>query len=198
MSKPIKIILLMLLMFIYMTSCSFAVEPIKTDKVYYNEKYYDINLDSFDNFTLNKYFFYRFGSSGSVYLILSDNASFLVDNGIINISGECLQFLYNSDKDVFEYNKTLSSNSHVGNEYFHANIISSNFDVKDSNGNIVFNKTIELAESNTNISALVSKISLDGVMNEVVGLLPVVVLFFVSVISIKKGLYFLKIQLIRS
>ena len=199
--KIVSIIALILAIAISFTSSCFAAEAENTTTIdiTYNNKVYTIDYsylsgsaDYVGNY--NKYVVLEMNSDGYIYylaLLTFDDEIIVTEasDGKLGIPGglKYVQLTYDEDVDNFSSGSALKNyESSIVYRDVKATILSSNYDVKNSDGNVVFQ--VPPAVAQTTLAPIIQEAPMEETMTEIVKILPIILIILVGLIGLRKGL----------
>ena len=109
----------------------------------------------------------------------------------IAVDGHWSYFQYSGENASFYSQLNISSSDFFG---FH----DANFNVLDESNNILFQGASQPAETQVVLAEIVENQETNKVMEEIMGILPIVIVVIVSLIAIRKAIAFLRTLLHRS
>ena len=202
--KFISIIALILAITISFSSSCFAVETenenSKTIDIYYNDKSYTLDYSGVSSSiaTLSSIYnnYVVFNNSNGVYALLTYQGCFKACIGsksryhLLNCELQYgyIGFKFDSETDTFVYwscGKCDGKNDGYIFTY-DGNFLSSNYDVLDEKGEVVFQKTPVGVQST--LAPIVQEAPLEGTVQEIVGILPIVLITLIGLIGLRKVL----------
>ena len=201
--KIMSVFALVLAITISFASSCFASETenvnSKTIDIYYNNKVYTIDYsylsgsaDYVGNY--NKYVVLEMNSDGYIYylaLLTFDDEIIVTEasDGKLGIPGglKYVQLTYDEDVDNFSSGSALKNyESSIVYRDVKATILSSNYDVKNSDGNVVFQ--VPPAVAQTTLAPIIQEAPLEETTGEIVKIIPIVLIILVGLIGLRKGL----------
>ena len=201
--KFISIIALILAITISFSSSCFAVETdnenSKTINIYYNDKSYIVDYSEASSSgsgiladTYNNYIVVNDSGMGiRLYLTYNDNYKVGMINNYYHLyrpdsSYKYISFKYKSSEDKFVYGGVGPCDGSEGT--YSVQILSSNYDVLDKKGEVVFQKTPVPAQNQAILVPIVQEAPLEETTKEIMGILPIVLITLVGLIGLRKGL----------
>lgn len=201
--KIISMFAVILAIMISLTSSCFASENenenSKTIDIYYNDKTYILDYSVASSTgsgvladTYNNYIVVNDSGMGiCLYLTYNDNYKVGMINKSYHLyrpdsSYKYIFFRYNSSEDKFVYGGVGPCDGSEGT--YGVQILSSNYDVLDKKGEVVFQKTPVPAQDQAILVPIVQEAPLEETTKEIMGILPIVLITLVGLIGLRKGL----------
>lgn len=170
---------------------------------------FDISINN-DIFTLgdisgynNFYITYEFSDNNYYFYLTALNNDFDINNlyydsnrSSIRFSSSGTRYYYWSDPHIYspDCSWVIKDQNSFNSGYgiYATNIVYSTFDIKDKNGNVVFQGAPQEQAQELTLVPIVEQVETEKTMAEILGILPLVVSLLVSIIAIKKAISFLR------
>lgn len=151
------------------------------------------------NDELSQFPYYIFVFKDGEFSFFASNGEFIFDNGLKTFNGQSLDFYYSSSlpfnengfnsfskysiNDLSKYNTVIFSSSQFGSNGI--NIKYSSFDLKDNSGNVVFQAPPQ--EKDKVLAPIVEGEEMKP-LQEILQILPIVMIVVVGYLALRKGL----------
>ena len=194
--------------------CLYGSRVYASDNSYYTRVPYNFNdtekyLTLDNSFNDYKYVFAYIATDSKTYTlkIVASNTSplrfdynhyndlqLICDGDVhsLNASGSDISRISNgltlAINDLTENQRWVNIHTETDKNHFY---YFSNYDILDNNGNVVFQAPPQVQETQAIIAEQVGEVEMNKTLQEILGILPVVIVVLVGLIAIRKGIQFL-------